>query len=150
MTTIQKYSPHTQSRQPFRILDLPKELQLYIYRKYYENGQITFAVGARGDIVYRGLSLNLERTSHRVRSDARESKKHLSRTMTVMPGLAKATQYERRRTISISSSLWLCLDQKKYSMASNQIWSGARPRLHSRRWNAAVQAMKGRTWSRLL
>lgn len=87
MADNQSAIPGHTANQPFRLLDLPDELQLHIYRKYYEDKQITLPDPKGDDTECHGPSLNVERTCHKVRNDAQKMrKKYLPRTLTISHG----------------------------------------------------------------
>lgn len=50
--------------QPFRLLDLPKEIQLNVVEKHFEGSKLNFKANAEGTIVCKSVSsLELERSS---------------------------------------------------------------------------------------
>ncbi|KAK5957102.1 hypothetical protein OHC33_001471 [Knufia fluminis] len=77
---------HQGTDQPFRLLDLPPELQVRVYEKYFEGAELKIvAYDKQGHFKFEGMpALDLERTCWTVNIEARKARSHCtSRKMDV-------------------------------------------------------------------
>lgn len=69
---------HQGTDQPFRLLDLPPELQVRVYEKYFEGAELKIvAYDKQGHFKFEGMpALDLERTCWTVNIEARKARSH--------------------------------------------------------------------------